>query len=294
MLDISKLPIRYKKIAAAGFLLFVGLWVVGSVRAMTLDFPPPPVVPMYSIDLVSSSRLPIANNFKQIGLEATPLPMVLDQPDALKIQIYEKHAQLALGSAAFDDDLAQIRKAVDNEKAAVFNEKNTGTAPERRITLEIGVAPERFDALLAKLRATGRLESINVQQRDRTGEFRRLTGQRQALKSYLQSVLKLREVKTASIDDALKLEQKIQEIEKELQNLGAQLGDFVGKESYYNLYVTLFEYQPGSHLDSTFTWQSRLVHGWTWAVAWWIGIVAGGALLAGTYVSARILWVARP
>jgi Domain of unknown function (DUF4349) len=280
---------RWKKAAAAGFLAFMGLWLVGSLRALTLDFPPPPVVPAYMGEL-SASRLPVANNMKQIGLELTPVPLVLDQPDVDKIQVYEKNAQLALATAAFDDDLARIRKAVADDQAVVFNEKNGGIAPERRITVEIGVHPDKFDALVAKLRGTGRLESISVQQRDRTGEFRRLSGQRQALKKYLQSVLKLRDVKAPSIDDALKLEQKIQDIEKELQNLGAQLGDLLGKESYYNIYVTLFEYQPGSGLDSTYTWQKRLFHSWAWAVCWWLGVVFTIGLVGGTYFSARTLW----
>ncbi len=76
------------------------------------------------------------------------------------------------------------------------------------MTLEAGVEPDRFDALVEQLRELGEIRSISVQQKDRTAEFRRLNAQRQSLRKYLETVPKLRGGKVASVEDELKLEQK--------------------------------------------------------------------------------------
>ena len=90
---------------------------------------------------------------------------VLDQGDIEKIQVHEKSAHIATGTAAFDDDLALLRAALEAQQATIFNERSGGIAPERRITVEIGVHPDKFDAIVEKLRQIGHLESISVQQR---------------------------------------------------------------------------------------------------------------------------------
>src|SRR5437899_89992 len=124
----------WKKIAALGFLAFLTLWVVGILRGLTLAYPQP-VWPLPVIEEFAA-RLPQANNLKQIGMATTPLPLVLDQPEVERIQVHEKYAQLASGTAAFDDDTVQVRSALAAHQATVLNEKNGGLAPDRRLTLE--------------------------------------------------------------------------------------------------------------------------------------------------------------
>jgi Domain of unknown function (DUF4349) len=280
----------WKKIAAVCFLVFLGLWTAGIIRAAFMPFPALPVwevSPLSSPDY--SSRLAVANNLHELGLTQTPLPAMLDRPEVERIRVYEKSAQLAAGTATFDDDEARIRAALASRHALVFNERNGGIAPERRLTLEIGVSPDRFDALVGQLRQVGHLESVSVQQRDRTTEFRQLHAQRQALKKYLESVLKLRPAGNPSIDAALKLEEKIQDIEKDLQKLGVQLGDLLGKESFYHAQVTLVEYQPGAGLHRTHTLAGRLGFAFLWALAWWLAVALGAGVLAATYLSIQTL-----
>ncbi|MCI0640914.1 MAG: DUF4349 domain-containing protein [Gemmataceae bacterium] len=281
----------WKKAGAIGFLVFLALWVAGAIRALLLPYPQTPVWQLTGSIHEAGTRLPQGNNLKQIGLAFTPLPLVLDQPDVEKIQVFDKLAQLAIGTARFDDDKALVRAALAAHQAVVFNERNGGIAPQQRLTLEVGVHPEEFDALVRALRAIARLDSISVDHRDRTTEFRRLNAQRQALKKHLEAVLKLRGgANNPSIDDTLKLEQKIQDIQKELQTLAVQLGEMVGKESYYLVFVTLFEYQPGSRLDPTFTLPQRLFHGTLWAAGWWLALAASIGALALACISVGTLW----
>ena len=282
-----------KKGAAVGFLALLALWAVGFVRGPSQPYPQPTAWPVLARE-VQASRLPSANNLKQIGLAQTPLPALLDQPDVDRIRVFEKVAHLATGTAAFDDDEAAVRSALAAHRAAVFNENNSGIAPGRRLTLEVGAPPDQIDALVGRLRQVGRLESVSVQQHDRTGEFRRLHAQRQSLKKYLEAVLKLRAGKKSSVEEELKLEQRIQEVEKELQALEVQFGDLLGKEPYYHVYLTLSEYQPGGALDRTYTVAQRLGGALLWAVAWWCAAAAALGVLAATYLSVRALAARRP
>src|SRR5262249_5335423 len=125
-------PMSYfwKKVAALGFLVFLILWVVGILRSYTVPYPQP-AWPLPVIEELSA-RNASANNLKQIGMAQAPLPAVLDQPEVDRIQVHEKHAQLATGTTAFDDDVGKARNVLAEHQATIFNEKNGGLAPERR------------------------------------------------------------------------------------------------------------------------------------------------------------------
>jgi hypothetical protein len=157
------------------------------------------------------------------------------------------------------------------------------------------VDPEKFDALVEQLRGIGRLESISVQQRDRTGEFRKLHAQRQSLQKYLAAVVKLRAAnKAVSVDDALKLEQKAQDIEKELQGLGVQFGELLGKESLYHVSATLFEYQPGSRMDRGYSIPERFFQAAMWAGAWWLALAFTAGIAIAACLSLQTLFNRTP
>jgi hypothetical protein len=287
----------WKQLAAALFLLFLALWVFGVARTFTLSEPDIDVLSSSFAHSMSSgptfrevgSGSRTAHNLAQIGLTQAPLPQVLDQADVSQIRVYDKTAQVAAATTAFADDEDRIRKVVAGQQAVVFSEKATGVAPQRALALGISVHPERFDALLRAVSEVGRVESSNVEQQDRTAEFRRLYAQRQSLKKHQEAMLKLRGVGKLSVEEALKLEQKIFEVEKEVQSVGVQLGDFLGKEPSYNLYVTLQENRPGSWHDRSFTFGRRLGQGFLWALGWWAAAALGIGLAVGAYVSVKTL-----
>src|SRR4051812_18184183 len=97
-----------KKVAAIGFLVFLALWIVGVVRGLTLPFPPPPPLLLDSgpdeYGRGASQNQKVANNLRQLGMEKTPLPLVIDQAEIERIQVHEKTADLTTGSADFETD----------------------------------------------------------------------------------------------------------------------------------------------------------------------------------------------
>jgi hypothetical protein len=288
----------WKKGAAVGFLVFLGLWIAGGIRGSSPSESQPGMAheaPAWIASVRQESWNPsqFANNLNAIGLAKTPLPAVLDQADVERIHVHEKSAQIGTTTTVFDDDEAMIRSTLATSRAEVLNEKNSGIAPQRRLAMEIGVHPDGFDVLVEQLRNIGRLQSVSVQQLDRTGDFRRLHAQRQSLKKHLESLLKLRGAKAPSIEDTLKLEQRIQEVEKAMQALGVQLGDLLGKESFYHIHLTLSESKPGPQFDFAASLPSRLLRAFFWALLWWGLLLLAVGMAAATIFSARTLWLAR-
>jgi len=293
-----------KKLAALLFLLFLALWAGGVIRTFTLDEPDLSVLSgpvFHSLSSSSTFReahagMRSANNLAQIGLVQTPLPQLLDRADVNQIRVYDKTAALAAGTTAFDHDEERIRQAIEVHKAAVFSERDEGVAPLRRLALGISVHPDRFDTLLKTVSQVAKVESINVHQQDRTTEFRQLYAQRQSLKKHEEAILKLRGAGKLSVEEALKLEQKIMKVEKEVQAVGVQLGDFLEKEPSYNLFVTLQEIQPGSWHDRSFTVGRRLGNGFLWALGWWAAAAVAMGIGVGAYLSIKTLrpaWLTR-
>jgi hypothetical protein len=254
----------WKKTAAVGFLVLLVLGLVGTIRAFTLPYPQV-LRSSLPVSLPKLERNLSANNLKQVGLALMPLPLLLEQGNVERIRVYERSGQLALATDAFDDDEARIRSAVTVHQALVLNETSSGLMRERRLVLELAIPPDRFDALMNQFRGIGHLESVSVQQRDRTSEFQRLHAQGQSLKKRHAAILKLRETENLTIDDTLRLEQRLQDIDKELQTVGVQLGDLLSKESLYHVYVALAEYYPGSKLDPTYIWP-QLRYGFIWGL----------------------------
>src|SRR5262245_41103566 len=125
------------KAAAAGFLLFLVLWISGTVRGFALPYPEAPVFDFSVFDRMTNARLQSANNLKQIGQGLLPLPLVLDKGPIDEIQVYERVASLGSMTRNFDDAEAQIRSAVAGHQGLIFHESASGLAPDRTLSLSI-------------------------------------------------------------------------------------------------------------------------------------------------------------
>ena len=101
-----------KKAAAIGFLLFLGLWIVGTIRPFTLPYRPP--MPVLSMPASRTYTNPdnFVSNVQQIGLLNTPLPLVLENPNVDQIRVHEKRAEITSGTNVFDDDGKKVRDAI--------------------------------------------------------------------------------------------------------------------------------------------------------------------------------------
>ncbi|HEX7715217.1 MAG TPA: DUF4349 domain-containing protein [Bacillota bacterium] len=156
-------------------------------------------------------------------------------------QKYQKVADLATETGRFSEDEQKIRAVVKKHNALIQYEENTGLPGSRFLQLAIGVPPARFDAMVLEVKKIGALKSFNISKTDKTNEFKELQGKRRSLEQTRASLLALKARSGGKIDEYINLENRILEIEQELQNLGVQLGDYDVTNEFCTIKMTLSE-----------------------------------------------------
>jgi hypothetical protein len=162
------------------------------------------------------------------------------QSAAVVDQKYEKIATAVSRSNEFEKDDEKI-KAVTAENSAVIQfESKTGLAGKRSVVYMIGVPPEFFDNMVNVLKKVGRLSSLSINKSDKTNEYRELNARLKTLAKTRDSLSELKK-RNASVDELITLENRILEIENEIQGLGVSLGDFDDENEFCTVNFTLIE-----------------------------------------------------
>ena len=116
-------------------------------------------------------------------------------------------------------------------------------AGQRVLHLTVGVDPARFDSLVEQLRGVARLLRIRVHKVDKTNEYKTLTA-RQASLLKARSSLKGLKGQGGTMDNLITLEQRILEVEGQIQSLGVQLGEFDAENEFCTVKLALSEARP--------------------------------------------------
>ena len=159
-------------------------------------------------------------------------------------QKYEKVASVSTHTGAFAGDEAALRALVPRHHALIQFEQSSGLAGARHLDLAIGVPPAGFDAMVAAASRIGRLEAIRIDKADKTNEYRGLKAKRLSLEKTRDSLARLKATGGGRIEELMHLENRLLEIESEIQTLGVQLGDYDTENEFCTVKVTLRE-QPG-------------------------------------------------
>ncbi|MBK7939446.1 MAG: DUF4349 domain-containing protein [Lewinellaceae bacterium] len=155
-------------------------------------------------------------------------------------QKYEKVASLRSQSSRFSEDESQLKTAVKNFGAIIQFEQNTGNAGYRNLHLIIGVQPEKFDSFYLNMQDIGKIISKSVTKTDKTNEYLQLNAKRISLEKTRNSLLELKN-RGGNIDEYIGLENRILEIEEQLQGLGVQLGDYDEENEFCTVRFSLYE-----------------------------------------------------
>jgi hypothetical protein len=156
-------------------------------------------------------------------------------------QKYQKVADLATETGRFSEDEKKIRALTKKYNALIQYEENTGLPGSRFLQLAIGASPVEFDAMVLDVKKIGVLKSFNISKTDKTNEFKELQGKRRSLEQTRTSLLTLKARSGGKIDEYINLENRILEIEQELQKLGVQLGDYDATNEFCTIKMTLSE-----------------------------------------------------
>lgn len=155
-------------------------------------------------------------------------------------QKYEKTANLSSQTANFQNDNRKLRQAITDNDAVIQTENLTGLEGSQSLTMTIGVMPDRFDVLVQSIKEIGEIKSFTVNKSDKTAEFNSLIAEQETLKKTRDSYVAIKE-KGGNIQDLLLLEDKILEVEKNLQNLGVDIGIYANENSFCTVNFSLYE-----------------------------------------------------
>ena len=100
--------------------------------------------------------------------------------------------------------------------------------------------PENFDLLYNDLSAIGIVQAKQITKKDKTNEYKELHAKKSSLEKIRNSLIELKS-KGGKIEEYMNLENRILEIEQDLQDLGVSLGDFDDENEFCTVQFSLSE-----------------------------------------------------
>ena len=155
-------------------------------------------------------------------------------------QKYEKTANMESKTSDFEKDNNKLRNIITENKAVIQIENLSGLSGMRKLNITIGVSPDNFDKMVEEIKTIGLIGSFAVNKIDKTDAFKALMAEVETLKKTKESYLIIKE-KGGDISDLLRIEDKILEVEKKLQDLGVNLGVYSTENSFCTVNLKLNE-----------------------------------------------------
>lgn len=198
-------------------------------------------------------------------------------------QKYEKIASVTQLSGSFDADRRLIEGRIAEYGGVTQLERALGLTGFRTLHLGIGVPPDRFDAFITAIRAIGRTAQIEIVKNDKTNEYLQLRARRTTLDK-ARAALEVLKEQGGSTDERMKVQNRLTEIEQQIQDLAVSLGDFDSQNELCTVKLTLRE--RTAPLQAGFWTRARISTEWAALIVAGIGsgilmLVVAGWLGAG-------------
>ncbi|NOS91266.1 MAG: DUF4349 domain-containing protein [Cyclobacteriaceae bacterium] len=155
-------------------------------------------------------------------------------------QKYEKTATVKSKSTDFENDNQLLRNTIKKYNAIIQFEQSSGNKGARVLDLLLGVPPAQFDSIYQALIKIGKVSVKEITKVDKTSEFKNLNAKKASLEITRQSLLEVKK-QSGRIDEYINLQNRILEIEQELQGLGVLLGDFSEENEFCTVRFSLSE-----------------------------------------------------
>lgn len=204
-------------------------------------------------------------------------------------QKYEKIAEIMGSTPSFNTSEQLIRQQIKNYNGLIQFENKSGNDGFRQLHLVIGVPPENFDSIYGQLIKIGNIHGKQITKKDKTNEYKELNAKKFSLEKIRQSLIKLKS-EGGRIDEYMQLENRILEVEQQLQELGVSLGNFDAENEFCTVKFSLSEtfVVQTSFLD-------RVLEALEWTLTTYIKLLFIMALISGvSYVTALTTEKIRP
>jgi len=204
---------------------------------------------------------------------------------SISSQKYEKTATLNARTERFDEEESRLRNITRDFNAIIQYENKSGNPGHRSLQLMIGVRPELFDSFYVAAQGVGRIFVNSIVKVDKTTEFRELNAKKASLEKALTSLNELKS-HAGTISDLVGLHDKILDIERQMQELGVQLGNFSAENEFCTVRFSLLENQAAPAIPLLRILFNALV--WTFEyfiiALFGLGAMLVVALLAVTFI----------
>lgn len=198
-------------------------------------------------------------------------------------QKYEKIGSMVSQSLDFEKDENSIRELVRSHSALIQFEQSQGLAGNRTLNVGIGVIPDNFDAFILECRKIGKLVSIRIDKADKTNEYKDLEAKRLSLTKAREAMLGLKG-RGGKIEELINLENRILEVEAQIQTLGVRLGEFDAENEFCTVKLTLRESMESAGIP----FFQRLKVAFEWTVPVYL------ALTASLFFAGLFTWIFLP
>lgn len=218
-----------------------------------------------------------------------PLP-----PGSPQNEKYEKIGTLAQVTKDFDADRKRVSDLIAANSAVLQSERAVGLTGRRALQLGIGVPPEKFDALIEAARTIGKSVAVEIVKNDKTNEYLQLKARRQTLEKARAALEDMRGG-GGSISDRVGVQNRITEIEQQIQDLGVSLGEFDTQNELCTVKLSLREAQtpkPWSVRHRAWTAFQRALNDYLMLGLGFFGLMFGLWLAALAGRKAQEMWTA--
>ncbi len=200
-------------------------------------------------------------------------------------QKFEKIGSLTQVSDAFDSDKTAVDGLIRENSGIVQIERAQGLKGRRVLHLGIGVPPDRFDGFIEAARAIGRGVAIEIVKNDKTNEYLQLKARRATLEK-ARSALEEFRASGGSVDERVKVQNRLTEIEQQIQELGVSLGDFDTENELCTVRLTLREVAKARPMSMA----RRLLISLEWATTTYLMLALGFfAIMAASWIAMIVL-----
>lgn len=175
-------------------------------------------------------------------------------------QKFEKTASIKAKTSEFDKDENLIKSKTKSYNAIIQYEQNLGQKGNRQIHLLIGINPAKFEDFYLELQKIGVLKDTEITKVDKTNEYRQLNAKKISIEKMLQSLTELKS-KGGQIADFISLNDKILEVEEQLQGLGVELGNFNTENEFCTVRFSMYE--GATEKSISFMHRTKVALEWT-------------------------------
>ena len=187
-------------------------------------------------------------------------------------QKYEKIGTVTSRTKQFDEDEKKIRALIEKHQALIQYERSHGLPDRRSLNLAIGVVPDKFDAMVAEVKTIGEPSSIQIDKKDKTNEYQKLSAEKLSLEKTRDALIELKNAE-AKVDELIGLENRILEIEQQIQSMGVSLGDYDAENEFCTIKFSLNELRKDTIKAAIIPFVQRIKVAFHWSVVMYARLV---------------------